>query len=53
MTRHRLIDEYRLIIHPVIVGSGKRLFNNVETTSLRLIDATTTQTGVAVLTYIP
>jgi dihydrofolate reductase len=51
LTRHHLIDEYRLMIHPVIVGSGKRLFNELNTTSLSLVDVTTTQTGVAVLTY--
>jgi dihydrofolate reductase len=51
LTRHGLIDEYRLMIHPVVVGSGKRLFGDVESTTLKLIDAKTTGTGVAVLTY--
>jgi dihydrofolate reductase len=51
LTRAGLIDEYRLMIHPVIVGSGKRLFNGLETTTLRLEDSRTTDTGVAVLTY--
>jgi dihydrofolate reductase len=51
LTRHGLIDEYRLMIHPVVVGSGKRLFGDVESTRLKLIDAKTTDTGVAVLTY--
>jgi dihydrofolate reductase len=51
LTRHRLIDEYRLMLHPVIVGTGKRLFNGVPTTTLRLRDTTTTNTGVVVLTY--
>jgi dihydrofolate reductase len=51
LTRHGLIDEYRLMIHPVIVGSGKRLFNGDTTTTLRLIETTTTETGVVVLTY--
>jgi dihydrofolate reductase len=48
---HRLIDEYGLMLHPVIVGSGKRLFNGFEETPLRLADTTTTGTGVVVLTY--
>jgi dihydrofolate reductase len=51
LTRQGLIDEYRLMVHPVIVGSGKRLFNGGTTTALRLVDTTTTDTGVAVLTY--
>jgi dihydrofolate reductase len=51
LTRHRLIDEYRLMLHPVIVGSGTRLFNGLEETPLRLTDSSTTATGVAVLTY--
>jgi dihydrofolate reductase len=51
LTRHRLIDEYRLMLHPVIVGSGKRLFNGLEEIPLRLADTTATETGVVVLTY--
>ena len=52
LTRHRLIDEYRLMVHPVIVGTGKKLFEGLaETVDLKLSDAVTTDTGVAVLTY--
>lgn len=51
LARHGLIDEYRLMLHPVIVGTGKRLFNGIPLTSLRLRDSMTTRTGVAVLTY--
>ena len=51
LTRHRLIDEYRLMVYPVIVGVGKRLFNGIPTTPLRLLDTTTTGTGIVVLTY--
>jgi dihydrofolate reductase len=55
LTRHRLIDEYRLMVHPVIVGNGKRLFQGLAKgftkTNLRLADTTTTATGVVVLTY--
>jgi len=54
LTRHRLIDEYRLMVHPVLVGSGKKLFESiVEPVQLRLEDVKTTDTGVAVLTYTP
>jgi len=54
LTRHGLIDEYRLMVHPVVVGSGKRLFQGLtSTTGLKLADMITTDTGVAVLTYVP
>ena len=52
LTRHGLIDEYRLMVHPVLVGSGKKLFESLgETVNLRLEDVRTTDAGVAVLTY--
>jgi dihydrofolate reductase len=52
LTRHGLIDEYRLMIHPIIVGSGKRLFAGaLPATTLHLADSTITSTGVVVLTY--
>src|SRR5579859_2201001 len=52
LTRSRLIDEYRLMVHPVIVGTGKKLFQGLtETVDLKLADIVTTDTGVAVLTY--
>jgi dihydrofolate reductase len=54
LTRHGLIDEYRLMIHPVIVGSGKRLSHGVTTTTpLQLVGTITTATGVVVATYTP
>ena len=47
-----LIDEYRLMIHPVIVGTGKRIFNGKQQTPLNLVDAKTTSTGVVITTYV-
>jgi dihydrofolate reductase len=52
LTRARLIDEYRLMVYPVLVGSGKKLFESVPETNLRLVDSTVTEPGVAVLTYV-
>ena len=46
-----LIDEYRLMVHPVIVGSGQRLFAGAAARTLSLADSVTTAGGVAVLTY--
>jgi dihydrofolate reductase len=51
LTRHRLIDEYRLMVHPVVVGAGKRIFNGGATATLGLLNTVTTGTGVVVSTY--
>jgi len=51
---HDLIDEYRLLIFPVHLGSGKKLFRDgAKAAALRLISATTTGTGVVIATYQP
>jgi dihydrofolate reductase len=47
-----LIDEYRLWVHPVVLGSGKRLFGTgAMPAAFRLIGTHTTSTGVVVSTY--
>lgn len=51
LTRLRLIDEYRLMVYPVLVGSGKQIFNAGNERALELASMTTTSTGVVVLTY--
>lgn len=49
---HRLIDEYLLMIHPIVLGSGQRLFDHDNhVTRLRLVDSTPTTTGVILATY--
>lgn len=49
-----LIDEYRLMLFPVVVGSGKRLLTEGnEKTNLKLVDSQTFSSGVTVLTYHP
>jgi len=51
---HGLIDEFRLLIHPLVLGSGRRLFTDDGTFStLRLVDTITTTTGVVIATYAP
>ena len=46
----RLIDEYRLMVHPIILGRGKRLFEDESAKAgLSLVDTQTTATGVATL----
>jgi dihydrofolate reductase len=54
LMRHNLIDVYRLMLYPLALASGKRLFRErPDKTTLRLTDAKTTSTGVVVLTYQP
>ena len=49
-----LIDEYRLMVHSIVVGSGKRLFTDgSDTTVLRLLDTGAFGSGVVVLSYQP
>lgn len=49
-----LIDEYHLFVHPLVLGTGKRLFRETpRPLRLRLIDCTPTTTGVLLLTYQP
>lgn len=54
LMEYNLIDLYVLLIHPLILGTGRRLFANASPpTNLKLIDAKTTPTGVVVATYQP
>ena len=49
-----LLDELRLMVHPIVVGSGKRLFEGGgDQKALRLVDSKTFSTGVVYLTYQP
>ena len=49
-----LIDEYRLMVFPVVLGSGKRLFpDGDEKKALKLVESKTFPSGVVVLTYQP
>jgi dihydrofolate reductase len=54
LLRHDLIDQYRLMIFPVVVGHGKRLFDEgQDTKALRPVATTMTTTGVLVADYEP
>ena len=54
LLRHDLVDRYRLLIFPVVIGSGKRLFSEgAIPTGLRLVDSAASTTGVVMGTYEP
>jgi dihydrofolate reductase len=52
LTRHGLVDEYVLLIHPLVLGSGRRLFADIGArVALRLVDAKASPSGVLIATY--
>jgi dihydrofolate reductase len=54
LMRHRLVDAYVLLIHPLVLGRGRRLFNDDGLhTALRLVKSVPTTTGVMIATYHP
>jgi dihydrofolate reductase len=53
LMRHNLIDEYRLLTYPVVLGSGKRLFSTDIPLNLKLVEAKAFESGVVALTYRP
>ena len=49
-----LVDEYRLMVYPLVLGQGRRLFRGADATNrLRLIDSTITSMGILLLTFEP
>ncbi|GAA3573476.1 dihydrofolate reductase family protein [Nonomuraea rosea] len=48
-----LIDELSLLVHPIVVGHGRRLFEDTQTYPLKLAKSETFKTGVLNLTYTP
>ena len=54
LLRHNLVDEYRLWVFPLVIGSGKRLFaEGTIPSGLKLVDSTVSTTGVVIGTYEP
>ena len=54
LLQHRLVDELRFMVHPVVLGSGKRLFpEGTEQYKLRLLETKAFKSGIVVLHYEP
>ena len=54
LMKHNLVDLYVLLIHPLILGSGRHLFRDGSPFSaLQLVDSRTTTKGVVIATYKP
>ncbi len=53
LMRHDLVDRYRLLVYPVVLGKGKRLFQEGTTATLKLVETQAFSSGVAALIYEP
>lgn len=54
LTKLGLIDEYQLLVHPIVLGGGKALFGNISNkVNLELIQTRAHPSGVVILTYRP
>jgi dihydrofolate reductase len=53
LMKHNLIDTYMLLIHPLVLGSGRRLFADDVYATLQLVDSKLSTTGVMIATYQP
>jgi dihydrofolate reductase len=54
LIEHGLVDELQLLVHPVVVGAGRRLFGETsDRKQLRLVDTRTVGSGVVIHTYEP
>jgi dihydrofolate reductase len=51
LLEHGLIDELKLMIHPVVLGTGRRMFNGGPRLPLRLVETVTATTGVVMAIY--
>lgn len=53
LMQHDLVDSYRLLVYPVVVGKGKRLFHEGTTATLKLVETQALSSGVVALIYEP
>ena len=53
LMQHNLMDEYRLLVYPIVLGTGKRFFRDDINSKLKLVEAKPSSSGVVALTYQP
>lgn len=54
LIRHDLVDRFTLLVHPLVLGTGRRLFTDgARPARLRLVESVPTSTGVLITTYVP
>jgi dihydrofolate reductase len=54
LIRHGLVDRFTLLIYPIVLGTGRRLFTDgAPPDTLRLVESVSTSTGVLIATYVP
>jgi dihydrofolate reductase len=53
LMQHDLVDRYRLLVYPVVLGKGKRLFSESTTATLKLVESRSFSGGVVALIYEP
>jgi dihydrofolate reductase len=53
LIRHNLVDAYTLLIHPLVLGTGRRMFADGQFSKLRLTHSVPTTTGVVIASYEP
>lgn len=53
LIQHDLVDVYRLLIYPLVLGKGQRLFEDENKVNLKLVDSKTMSSGVIGLVYEP
>lgn len=53
LVQHELVDEYRLLVYPVVLGGGKKIFPDGMRVNLRLVEARPMPSGVTLMRYVP
>jgi dihydrofolate reductase len=53
LTKHNLIDEYRIMVYPVVVGAGRKLWQEGTAARFEIAKSFVSSSGVAVITYVP